>query len=359
MTRAAILQVVTSTDRRGAEIFALDLEAALRRRGTIVDTVALTHGRGNLDVPTLGDRRLAPTTLRALRRAARTVSLVVAHGSTTLPACALALAGSGVPFVYRNIGDPSYWTASAARRARVRILLRRATAVVAVAAPAATQLTDRLRVPPERVSVIPTGVPAARCSPADPGRRRGARDALGLPPDGAIAAVVGALSPEKDVALAIDAVGALSAWGLVVAGDGPERPALEARAAAVASGRVLFTGSLADPGPAFEAADVVVLTSRTEGLPAVLIEAGLRGLPVVTTDVGFVRDIVVDGQTGVLVGPGDRDGLVAALAEARQRADALGRAGRTHCLARFELESVAARWDALLERLAPRTAPAP
>ena len=51
----------------------------------------------------------------------------------------------------------------------------------------------------------------------------------------------------------------------------------------------------------YDAADVLVLPSRTEGMPGVLIEAGMRALPVVATDVGYVRDVVVDGETGVIV----------------------------------------------------------
>jgi glycosyltransferase involved in cell wall biosynthesis len=353
VSTARILQLVASTDRRGAEVFAVDLQEALHGRGYAIDTVALAPGRG-LDLSTLGDRPLAPRTLLALRRAARSASLVIAHGSTTLPASVLALVGRDVPFVYRNIGDPSYWAASTAHRARVRVLLRRAAAVVAVAPPAARRLSEGFGVPDERLVVIPTGVPARRCPLVDPGRRQRARAALGLPPSDPAAAIVGALSPEKNVALAIDAVGESPPWHLVVAGDGPERTALEAHAAAAGSGRIRFTGSLADPGPAYEAADVVLLTSRTEGLPAVLIEAGLRGLPVVATNVGFVNEIVVDGQTGVLVSAGDAHAIARGLAQALQDARALGRAGRARCQRRFELEDVAARWDTLLQRVARR-----
>ena len=350
MRRARILQVVTSTDRRGAEIFAVDLEGALRERGYVVDTVALVPGDG-LDLSTLGDRPLAPGTLRALRSAAADASLVVAHGSASLPATALALAGRSVPFVYRNIGDPSYWARSPARRARVRWWLRRARAVVAVAPRAARQLGERFGVPAERLCVIPTGVPLSRCPPTDLGRRQRARAALGLPARAPVAATVGALSPEKQVAAAVDVVSGSPPWHLIVAGDGPERRALEVQAAAAGAGRVVFTGSLADPGPAYDAADVVLLTSRTEGLPAVLIEAGLRGLPVVATAVGFVSEVVVDGQTGVLVGVGDRPGLGRALALAHRKAEALGRAGRARCQRQFELAVVTKAWVELLQRL--------
>jgi glycosyltransferase involved in cell wall biosynthesis len=344
-----ILQVIASTDRRGAEVFALDLEAALLRRGRATRTVALAPGRqGGLSVPTLGRRPLAPGTLRALRRAARDATVVIAHGSTTLPACALALAGTGVPFVYRNIGDPTFWASTPLRRARVRCFLGRAELVVAIAPGAASELTHRFGVERERVTTIPTGVPAARHQPADARARRAARVALGLPPDAPVVAVVAALSPEKNVGPAIDTIGECPDVVLVVAGDGPERPTLEAHARAAAPGRVHFTGSIGDPAPVYAAADALLLTSRTEGLPAVLIEAGLSGLPAIATDVGYVREVVVDGETGVIVPPGDVGAAARAVGHALARRDALGGAARARCLDRFELEHVAAQWDEVL-----------
>jgi glycosyltransferase involved in cell wall biosynthesis len=355
LTAPDVLQVISSTDRRGAEIFGVELGEALSRRGHTVRTVALAPGRtGGLEVRTLGRSRFAPQTLRALRRAAREARLVAAHGSSTLPAVAIALAGTGRPFVYRNIGDPAYWSASPTRRARVGLLMRRAAAVVAVSERATTEIAGRFRVSPERITVIPTGVPAARCPPVDPERRRGAREDLGLDEAARVVAVIGALSPEKNVALAIDGVAAMPDVQLVVAGDGIERAALEERAIERAPGRVRFTGSLPDAGPACDAADVIVLTSRSEGLPAVAIEAGLRNLPVVATDVGLVSDVVVDGETGVLVRPGDCDGLVTAIGRAFAGAEVLGGAARARCLARFELEPIADRWAHLLEEISRR-----
>src|SRR5207245_1839639 len=112
-----VLSVITSTDRRGAETFAVGLGAALEARGRSVRTVALAPGKsdGALPVPTFGTSTLAPRTLRSLRGASRDAAVVVAHGSRALPACAIATAGRGQPLVYRNIGDPRYWAGGSAR----------------------------------------------------------------------------------------------------------------------------------------------------------------------------------------------------------------------------------------------------
>jgi glycosyltransferase involved in cell wall biosynthesis len=346
-----VLQVIASDDRRGPEIHAIDLGAALEARGLKVRTVALApgpHGRG-LGVPVLGRRPLALATLRRLRREAAAV--VVAHGSWCLPACAVAFAGIRVPLVYRSIGDPHQWGNTTARRARVSAFLRRAQAVVALTSASAATIQSMYRVSGERITVIPIGISPERHVPADAASRRAARERFGIPADAAVGAVIGALSPEKDVALAIDTAAAVPGLHLVIAGDGPEREALDQQAAFIAPGRVHFAGSVRDPAAAFAAADLVLLTSRTEGLPAVLIEAGLRELPVVATDVGFVREIVADGETGLLVEPGNQRELVSAITHVLCDGAQLGTNARRRCLTRFDLERVVDRWESLLNEL--------
>lgn len=350
---AQVLQIVTSTQRRGAETFATDLAEPLRERGFDVETLALTSAneRG-LALETLGTSPLALSTLRALRARARRSDAVIAHGSTTLPACAMSMTGLRTPFVYRNIGDPLLWATTSVRRWRTAAFLTRARAVVALSPDAERIIRAHYRVRASRVRSIPTGVSVERFQPAAAAVRRRARETLGLPTSGTVAAMIGALSPEKAVEQAIAAVATSPAvMQLVIAGDGPERARLEALASSQTPGRVTFLGSLADPRVLYAAADVVVLSSLTEGLPATLIEAGLSGLPTVTTDVGFVRDIVIDGVTGIVVPPRD----VAALSASLQRIDGLGPntgvQARSHCATHFDLEQVADQWSQLLREL--------
>jgi len=184
--------------------------------------------------------------------------------------------------------------------------------------------------------------------------RAAARRRLGLPAEAPVVAAVGALGPEKCVGDAVAACARLAGAHLLVAGDGPERAALERRAAALAPGRVHFAGTLPGPADALAAADVVVLASRTEGMPGVLVEAGLSGRPVVATAVGGVPEIVRDGETGVLVPPGDVAALADGLARALASRDRLGGAARRRCLAAFEIGPVADRWAALAATLGAR-----
>lgn len=344
-----ILQVVASTDRRGAEVFAVELGVELRHRGLTVDTVALAPGAvGGLEIPTLGSRAWSVGVLRALRSRARVNDVVIAHGSTTLPVCAIGLAGTGVPFVYRNIGDPRHWAGTPLRRVRVRRALKRAAAVVAIAEIARDLLEGDYGVPIGRLTVIPNAVDPDRFAIPDPAARSDARRSLSVLDEQPVLAIVGALSPEKDVGAAIDAVGTMPEFQLVIVGDGPDRPELEARAARVAPGRVQFLGTRSDPRDVYAAADVVVMTSTTEGLPAVLIEAGLCGLPVVTTDVGFVREVVTDRVSGVVVTPGDPAALVAGIEAARVNRDAMGARAREICASKFALSAAAEAWEKVL-----------
>ena len=144
-------------------------------------------------------------------------------------------------------------------------------------------LTDRARttiqdfgIAADRITVIPSGARASEHRPAVPERREAARESFGIG-DELTVALVGALSEEKQPGLAVEAIAQIDGAHLLVAGDGPLRTEIATRGITDAPGRVHVLGALADPSPVYDAADVVVLPSRTEGLPGVLIEAGLRG----------------------------------------------------------------------------------
>jgi glycosyltransferase involved in cell wall biosynthesis len=346
-----ILQVVTDTDRRGAQVFAVDLASELTRAGNAVRTVALERGAVPvLDLPVLGTTRLGYSTLRALRRESRAVDVVVAHGSTTLFACAIAT--PGVPFVYRQISDSRFWGPPGLRRARVRAGLRRAARVVALWTGSAVALESDFGVPPERIRVIPNGVRADELGPVDRVSRDEQRVAFGLDPARPTVVYVGALVPEKGVDLAIDAVARLETAQLLVAGDGSLRSELEDHARRVAPGRVVFAGTVTQAADAYAAADVVVLASRGgDSMPAVLIEAGLMGVPAVATPIEAIPEIVLAGTTGLLV-PVDAAGALAdalrALIGDDDRRAQFGLAARAHCTEHFTIERVGSMWASVL-----------
>jgi len=168
-------------------------------------------------------------------------------------------------------------------------------------------------------AVVPSGVPTARLRAAAP-TRAAARARLGLPADAFVIAGVGRLVPIKGFDLLVDALPAIaaqvpSARALLI-GDGEERAALEARAAALGvSERLSITGAVTDVEGVLAAADVLAAPSRNEGMGRVLVEAMAIGLPVVGTTVGGIPDVIIDGECGRLVAPDDAAALAAALAE--------------------------------------------
>jgi colanic acid/amylovoran biosynthesis glycosyltransferase len=169
---------------------------------------------------------------------------------------------------------------------------------------------------------------------------------------------VGRLVHRKGQSLLIEACAELSHRGipvrLTLVGDGPKRGELEALANALGVGeRVTFAGSVGhdDILPMFRTADVFCLPSFSEGVPVVLMEAMAQSVPVVTTQVMGIPELVEDERTGLLVAPGRVDLVVEALArlvgdpELRER---LGAAGRDKVLADFDVNASARRLTAVL-----------
>jgi glycosyltransferase involved in cell wall biosynthesis len=349
-----VLHVITRGHRRGAETAAVALCADLGDLGWPGEVVALAPGRdgAGLDVPVLGHSPRAPATLRALRRRSADALVVIAHGSATLWASALAVAFTGRPFVYVSIGDPRFWSATASRRWRTGLALRRAGAVVALAPSAAVVLRRWFDLPGELVHVLPNVRSPRRFQPATPDQRARSRHRLGLGADDQVVLVLGALSPEKRPLAAIESALAIPGVRVVVAGDGP----LRAEVAAVGArhrDRVHVVGPVDDPRALIHAADALLLASASEGLPGVVIEAGLCGVPTVSTDVGWVGDLVVDGETGALADPDDPSALSAALRRVLADRVALGAGARARCLAGYTDDLVLPGWVALLDSLAP------
>ncbi len=219
-----------------------------------------------------------------LRRLLRARDVDVVHVNlTSFPACrpapwAALLARK--PMVLLDHGPTPGLTWKG--RARQRVLTRLAAARVAVGVGAARDAERWGGLRPGSVRPIPNGVPAPTLAP------RPARPARPV-----VLGVAARLSPEKGVDVAVRALADVPDAVLTIAGDGPERPALEALAASTGVGdRVRFLGWQPDPGTVLAGVDVVVVPSRSEGLPLVVLEAMHAGLPVVASDVGSVAEAV-------------------------------------------------------------------
>lgn len=351
---ARILHLIASNHRRGAETFAVELGEHLRIAGHEIRVLAVqgTDGPGRLDVEIAGRGRWDPRALVRVTSGARWADTVVSFGSTSLMLGAAAAWSTRTPFVYRNIGDPSVWGRARFADLRIGVPVRSASRVVALYPDAAGTLIHRYRVRPERIRVIPRGVPADHFRPATMPERARACAALGLDPTLDWVAYVGALSPEKDPLLAVAALDELpDRVGLVVAGSGPLES--EMRAAASSRGsRCHLLGSVDDVRPVYASSSALVLPSHTEGIPGSAIEAGLAGLPVVAFRVGGVGSVVEDGVTGRLVDVRTPAAVAHAILQVLEPHTDLGKAARQRCEQIFSMTSVGADWVKVHEDLA-------
>jgi glycosyltransferase involved in cell wall biosynthesis len=258
----------------------------------------------------------------------------------------------------------SYHAMGGTRRGRLappwlRPFILRADALLAVSETHRRYLSEVERLPASRIEVIHNGVDLERYRPATPDERAAARRALGMPERDVVFAAVASLKPIKRIDLLLEAIApvmrARDDVRLVIAGEGPDRGALERRAAALGvDARVSFLGVRDDVAAVLRASDAAVLSSRMEAFPNAVLEAMAAGLPLVSTDVGSVREMVVPDESALLVPPEEAEMLRAAIerlatdAGTRER---LGRRGRAIVEERFGLERMCAAREALFSRL--------
>lgn len=329
----------------------------LRRRGVTVEVLGL----GRLYAPRalVGVARLA----RRLRR--RRVDLLHTYLVSANVYGTLAGRLAGVGAVVTSRRDTGF-----SRNWRLRLLEERLVnphvdRVVAVS-PAVAEVTRRERgLRDEQVVVIPNGVDLERFDAGRHSREAVRAHALrewGLAGDEAAVGAIGHLSPVKGHADLLEAAARVVArrprTRFFLAGDGPLRPTLQARARRLGLGeRVVFTGVRENVAALLALLDVVVLPSHTEGLSNVLLESMAMARPVVATAVGGNPDVLRDGVSGRLVPARDPEALAAAvlaLLEAPEAARALGCEARRVVERKFGLPRMVEAYETLYRGLPPR-----
>ena len=201
-------------------------------------------------------------------------------------------------------------------RALDAICARLPTHVLAVSQAVADDWIERMGVPPERISVIHTGIDAS--PDPDPVRVAALRRAWDAPSTTPVVLTVSRLSHEKGIEVLIAAARIVRAVRqdvrFVIVGDGPKRAELEGTAERLGlSAIVRFVGFLDDVGTALSAADLFCLPSHSEGMPNALLEAMAAGRPICATAVGGVPEAIEDDRNGLLVRPGEPDALAGGL----------------------------------------------
>jgi len=284
----------------GRPIFALrsGVPLAERARASNIEVIAID--------PLIAE--WGPWTVLRLRRVIKRehVSIVHAQSGHTMALAALASAGTRAKIVFaRRVTTPLR-----ANRA-TRWKYARAHRLISVSRAGVDGLL-RAGVKPERVRVVPSGVPLAK--PAAPASAE-LLSSFGVPAGAPLAVLVASLSAAKDPATFVRAIQvarrAVPALHALVVGDGPLRESLAAEITALGlDAYVHLTGFRTDPESLEAAANVVVLTSKSlEGTPGVLLDALVLGKPIVATNVGGVPEVIEDGISGLVVPIGDVEAL--------------------------------------------------
>jgi glycosyltransferase involved in cell wall biosynthesis len=333
------------------------LVPALARRGVVAEVVTL-DGEGRFfdeivaqGVPAQCVGLHGPLNVVGAVQAARNIAmrapdLIVSAGVSAHVVAQLAGNRAKAPHI-AAMHAVSDWPMSLRRRLILRLVAPHFAASTAVTS-AQLGFLRSLGLDTTGTRVIPSGVerPVALRS------RSTVRSELGVPDDAFVSILVATLRPEKRVDIYVDAVvrahrECSNLRGFVV-GGGPELDRTRELCAEIGA-VVTALGPRNDITDLIESADVVCLTSDTEALPLAALEALAGGRPVIATDVGGMRDVVVDGETGYLVPSGDAGAFAAALvrlARDPERSAELGEAGRRRHGARFTTERMV---DAYLE----------
>lgn len=351
----------------GIERLYLGLARQWIASGHLVE-LALNERRGELlgDVPAgvrivdLGVRRQAasvPALVRYLR-ASRPNVVMSGHDHNNISLCAASFARTGRTRIVAS--QHNTMSANDTRGAKFgpvpllyRALFGQADAIVAVSSGVAEDLAVTCRLPRERIDVIHNGI-----VPADLATRVAAPVDASLYPDGVETVVaMGRMVEQKDFATLLTAFAQVRESRparLVVLGDGPLRPALEAQAQALGiAGDVAMPGFVNTPFAHLARASLFVLSSRHEGFGNVVAEALACGTPVVATDCKHgPAEILAGGRFGTLVPVGDPPAMAAAISGALDRG--WDRAALRSRGAVFSEAACADRYLELFRRIVPR-----
>lgn len=377
--------VISSLCGGGAERVMSTLANAWARRGVAVTLITLSDGandayqldrkvrRVSLDLLRDSPHAIAAlqnnwARIRRIRAAVRAAqsNVVVSFSTTTNMLAILSCLGTGIPAIVSERTSVADLPPLGIWAMFYRPVYRRAAAVVSLTDRGALWLEGRLQ---RAVAVIPNplflehsdrGVTDAETAVSAVGCRR-------------ILLAMGRLNRVKGFDLLLKAFAEVAPhqreWALVILGEGSERQALERQARGLGIGDCVFMpGFLSDPSAAIARADAFVLSSRHEGMPMALLEAMGCGLPVISFDCPTGPAELIEHEVdGLLVPREDEAALAKALARVMSDASLRQRLGeRARAVqSRFSVESVIARWDALLAAVmgqegndaAPRSAP--
>jgi glycosyltransferase involved in cell wall biosynthesis len=357
-----IVHLVTSGDVAGGQLIAFELARAARARGDDVEFVSPTTGpfldaaRDEGFPAHLADvvRTYRLDGAARLARLLRARNTDILHTHTHLAARVLGrtaarLAGARVvDHLHIENHFRSQRLPAAALRTLDNRTARLSSRLLAVS-DATRHAFERQGYPPDLLETVPNGIDLSSVQTSSNGRLR---EELKVPSDAPLVGEIARLCDVKGQRELIEAAALVPDLRVALIGDdlesgGAYRSTLERDAQRLGvADRVSFTGHRTDAHALLGELDVFVLPSWTEGMPVVVLEAMARRKPVVATPVGGTPELVVDGETGVLVPPRDPQALAAAiraLVADPERARRLGEAGYARVAKLFSADAMTKR----------------
>lgn len=365
-----LLWLIDSLTLGGAEALTLRMGRALDRTPARLRVACLKAIGGNpfeaeLRAAGVAVHNLGARNLRDFRAFRRLIGLVrrervdLIHAHLTYACIWGCLAGrlTGVPVVATlHVAplDPGRGGRERARqRIRVWCLNRWAARTLAVSRWVGDAWVRQAGLDPAGLTVVHNGIDCdPPSSPRSPGKLRAE---LGLPVDARLVVAVAALRDGKGLDVLLHAAPRILSRErrarFVVVGDGPLRQTLQEACQRSGLAAVFrFTGFRRDVPALLPGCDVFVLPTRRDAFPTAVLEGMAAGLPVVASRVGGVPEMIEDGESGLLVAPGDAGALADAVVDLLARPDEcarLGRAARRRAVAEFSTEAWLARLEAV------------
>lgn len=318
-----IAHVLNGQKARGAEKFAIQLSEALRKFVPRQDVIAMNSNgclRDDFDDQCLTELKGRPLSFRSVWETYRFLKtspnlVIIAHGYTALKLLAVSsffLTREKKPYIiYKKIGETLPWIKKFQfiRLSINRFFLHHADVIVVLGAKQHRELEHILKGSVKKIVTIPNGrkKPLIIKTNSFKDERGSFRIAM-----------LGSLTHEKNVDVALKIVASIKSKGLEVSldiiGDGPLRHELEKQVNELEiSDSVYFYGHLRDPYSVLVNSDILLLCSATEGFPGVIIEAAMLKLTVVCWEVGEIREIVEHNRTGICVEYEDVEALEKAI----------------------------------------------
>jgi len=240
-----------------------------------------------------------------------------------------------------------------------RSLARKSDAIIAISDIQKNELTDIHGIcSAEKVTVVPLGFDLLQFHEKRESERHRIREEYGIADDEVAIAIIGRLAPVKNHAYFLEVVDAVlqkttSKIKCFIVGDGPERELIEERVHQINekhNNSIKLTSWVSDVASFNAGMDIICLTSKNEGTPVSLIEAQASGIPVITTDVGGIKDIVLDGNTGFIIPKNSKEEFISRLLELandEKKRQIMSQNGWTYVQEKFHYNTLVKNMDAL------------